>query len=96
MPVMDARYGGEEFVVLLPDTATDAAAQIAERMRVNVKALQIAHDYSDVAPCVTISIGVASGTPNGNASPAVMLEQADHELYRAKSKGRNQVCSSDV
>jgi diguanylate cyclase (GGDEF)-like protein len=41
---------------------------------------------------VTISIGVAeSGEGNGN--PAEVMKAADKALYRAKSKGRNQVCS---
>jgi diguanylate cyclase (GGDEF)-like protein len=40
---------------------------------------------------VTISIGVAE-PGNGNGTPAEVMKAADKALYRAKSKGRNQVC----
>jgi GGDEF domain-containing protein len=40
---------------------------------------------------VTISIGVAE-SGDGQGSTAEVLKAADKALYRAKSKGRNQVC----
>jgi diguanylate cyclase (GGDEF)-like protein len=87
-----ARYGGEEFVALLPDTDAEGALQIAERLRGNVAALQIPHGHSEVDPFVTISLGVASCEPSTHSFPAELLEQADQQLYRAKSMGRNRVC----
>jgi diguanylate cyclase (GGDEF)-like protein len=51
-----ARNGGEEFAVVLPGLDTVAAAQIAERMRKRVAALEIPHLGSDTAPHVTISL----------------------------------------
>ena len=89
-----ARYGGEEFVALLPDTDEEGALQIAERLRSNVVALQIPHAHAEAAVFVTISLGVASCEPSAITSPADLLEQADHQLYRAKSKGRNRVCAT--
>jgi diguanylate cyclase (GGDEF)-like protein len=91
-----ARYGGEEFVVLLPDTDEEGAVQIAERLRNEVAALQIPHGHSAVAEWVTISLGVASVVPQTGDHPAALLEQADRQLYLAKSSGRNQVCGSTV
>jgi diguanylate cyclase (GGDEF)-like protein/PAS domain S-box-containing protein len=38
-----ARYGGEEFVVLMPSTNSQGAYQVAEQIRINVKALGIKH-----------------------------------------------------
>ena len=43
---------------------------------------------------ITISIGVATQPIHG-ASREVLLESADKAMYRAKSLGRNRVCSAD-
>lgn len=42
---------------------------------------------------VTVSIGVAESV-DGKASPREIIVAADTELYRAKQRGRNRVCSS--
>lgn len=84
-----ARYGGEEFVVLLPNTAAVAAASLAEQIRGAVEALNIPHSTSDAAPCVTISLGVASIVPDQAGTPEILLNLSDHGLYAAKSAGRN-------
>ena len=86
-----ARYGGDEFVVLLPDVDQKGVARIAERMRRNVRALKIPHDYSTISDTVTISVGAACSIPSVDETPAVLLEKADRQLYRAKTNGRNQV-----
>ncbi|MGY4514809.1 tetratricopeptide repeat-containing diguanylate cyclase [Lysobacter sp. HA18] len=80
------RMGGEEFVVLLPDTAIDAASQVAERLRANVEAL----DFRDAAPDlrVTISVGVTPLAPR-DAGLSDLLARADQALYQAKAAGRN-------
>jgi diguanylate cyclase (GGDEF)-like protein len=88
-----ARYGGEEFVVLLPDTDAIGARQIAERIREQVLALRIPHEFSSVNACVTISLGVAAITPSEASTPAMLLDQADQQLYQAKTAGRNRVSS---
>lgn len=86
-----ARYGGEEFAVLLPDCDADEAAAIAERMRLSVRGLGVAHRGSDVAAMVTVSIGVASQVPQGTDSAEALLRAADEALYRAKSEGRDRM-----
>jgi diguanylate cyclase (GGDEF)-like protein len=43
---------------------------------------------------LTISIGVASFPAHGSTKEA-LLETADQAMYRAKSQGRNQICSAD-
>lgn len=48
---------------------------------------------ADTTISVTVSIGVAEGV-DGKASPREIIIAADVELYRAKQRGRNRVCSS--
>ncbi len=88
-----ARYGGEEFVALLPETDTEGAIAVAEYCRSSVEEAAIAHVTSNVAPVVTVSVGVASMMPLYDKSSTLLLEQADISLYQAKQSGRNRVCS---
>jgi diguanylate cyclase (GGDEF)-like protein len=88
-----ARYGGEEFVVVLPDTDPAGARVVAQRMRVAVRMLGIAHERSD-AGIVTVSIGVSVWEPRqGAAAPeaGAVVEAADQALYQAKAGGRDRV-----
>ena len=87
-----ARYGGEEFACILPDTAFEDAMGIARELQQNVRNKAIAHDDSDVAPVVTISLGVAGHAGPAVASATALLALADAQLYRAKHAGRAQVC----
>ncbi len=90
------RYGGEEFALLLPTTDLNAATDLAERIRRSVLALAIPHSASDVAPHVTISLGVANIIPNQAAKPEILLTLADQGLYAAKAAGRNRVKVTNV
>lgn len=87
------RYGGEEFAVLLPDTDAAAATEMAEAIRLNLEALAIPHEHSDVAEVVTLSLGVASTVPSEHGAPQDIIEASDKQLYEAKRGGRNQVRS---
>ncbi len=89
-----ARYGGEEFIVILPNTGPEGAMRVAERMRLNVEEMGIAHEKSLPARRVTISLGVAT-TKNTATLLSVedLIKYADTALYRAKEQGRNQVRS---
>jgi diguanylate cyclase (GGDEF)-like protein len=86
-----ARYGGEEFAVILPDTPAEGAYHIAERIRQAVVQHCIAHDASDISPCVTLSLGVVGvePPPPSDLTPALMFRVADAALYLAKNQGRN-------
>ncbi len=83
-----ARFGGEEFVVLLPDTQEKNAYNIAERIRLNIKALGINHEGSEVTGIVTLSIGIAS-LSGKSLNKNDLLKNADAALYQAKHSGRN-------
>lgn len=89
-----ARYGGEEFVGLLPETDLAGATAMAESFRAAVESLNMPHEYSTAASCVTISIGVAAMTPSEDKVSHSLITDADEALYTAKNRGRNLVCSA--
>ncbi len=86
-----ARWGGEEFCILLPETGLEGARDVAERIRRDVERLRIPHEASGVAPHLTLSLGVAAGTPRPGESPTRIVEAADQALYLSKREGKNRV-----
>ncbi|WP_407279787.1 sensor domain-containing diguanylate cyclase [Aromatoleum evansii] len=76
------RYGGEEFLVLMPDTGTEGATHVAEKLRAAVAA------QVTTPTMVTISVGVATSA-RGERSLEPTLARADAALYAAKQAGRN-------
>ncbi|OGB03361.1 MAG: diguanylate cyclase response regulator [Burkholderiales bacterium RIFCSPLOWO2_12_FULL_64_99] len=86
------RYGGEEFACLLPNTDLDGALQVAQRMKLAVRELAIAHTASGVAEVLTISAGLAVRPPASDRDAAALVALADAQLYRAKAEGRARVC----
>ncbi|MDD2741166.1 MAG: diguanylate cyclase [Rhodocyclaceae bacterium] len=87
------RYGGEEFAIILPDTPMEGAAVVSEKIRLAIEALSLPHAGSPQA-FISISVGVAAMTPTPQSLLQTLIQSADRALYRAKSKGRNQVCCS--
>jgi diguanylate cyclase (GGDEF)-like protein len=85
-----ARYGGEEFAVVLPDTASYAAASAAEKIRRVVEATRVGQ-----LPNVTVSVGCATGRPADGRYAPELVAAADAQLYEAKEAGRNQVKAVD-
>jgi diguanylate cyclase (GGDEF)-like protein len=85
------RYGGEEFAVILPNTNSQGAMQIAETIRNKIKDLKIPHVLSEVSPYVTMSLGVAAIIPHQKLSPEYLIASADAALYEAKEQGRDRV-----
>jgi diguanylate cyclase (GGDEF)-like protein len=80
------RYGGEEFMLLLPDTGRNGAAQIAEKLRQAITAV----DVPGVERRVTASFGVAA-IPEDASEPSLVVRAADRALYMAKARGRNRI-----
>jgi diguanylate cyclase (GGDEF)-like protein len=78
-----ARYGGEEFAVLLPGLSSTEALGMAETIRLKVQ------QWSNGPTETTVSIGVASLTPNATMDWTELVEIADKALYTAKAQGRN-------
>ncbi|GBE07726.1 putative diguanylate cyclase YedQ [bacterium BMS3Bbin11] len=80
-----ARIGGEEFGILLKASASDAAVQLAEKLRQKIAATPIAFNGEDIT--ISASFGVA----DGNLDLDTLLKRADAALYKAKETGRNRV-----
>jgi diguanylate cyclase (GGDEF)-like protein len=89
---MAARYGGEEFVVILPETAGEQAAVLAERLREAVEQMEVCVEEGRV-PHVTVSVGVASFPANAQTK-SELIEAADKAQYEAKTSGKNRVVQS--
>jgi diguanylate cyclase (GGDEF)-like protein/putative nucleotidyltransferase with HDIG domain len=93
------RYGGEEFALLLPETDIVAASETAERLRLTIGAhpcvWQSEDGSSNAIISITASIGVASYGIHGTTRE-MLVERADHAMYRAKQGGRNRVCIADL
>lgn len=91
-----ARYGGEEFVVLLPDVNEEGAVSVGENIRREIEALNLPHEHSRAAACVTISLGAATIIPKQTTALSDLMKAADDALYEAKENGRNQVKSTTI
>jgi diguanylate cyclase (GGDEF)-like protein/PAS domain S-box-containing protein len=91
-----ARYGGEEFVAIMTDISKAGVADLAEKVRVSVESLNVPHKGSKVNDVVTISLGIAQMVPDRNASPSILITQADKSLYVAKEEGRNRVAWTEL
>jgi len=85
-----ARYGGEEFAVVLPETTSEGAVSLGERLLRVVN--QDPFVYEEKSYSVTISAGVATTLGETSTLPVDLIRQADEKLYQAKREGRNRVC----
>ncbi len=89
-----ARYGGEEFAVILPDCDELGAPMVAERMRVAVFDLAIAHRGSGSHGRLSISVGCATMVPDHRDTSNSLVAMADRALYQAKLLGRNRTSAA--
>ncbi len=82
------RFGGEEFVVLLRNPSRGVALEIGERIRQNVRDMDLSE--AGITDLVTVSVGVASGNRPDEPVEEI-VERADRALYAAKRTGRDRV-----
>jgi diguanylate cyclase (GGDEF)-like protein len=92
-----ARCGGEEFIAVIPGASLDDAEQIAERIRIAVEDLKIAHPLNPLSKSVTVCVGVATAEDlSAGEKPDMLVRAADFALYTAKSRGRNCIVSQEL
>lgn len=79
------RYGGEEFVALMPETDSDTALGVLEKVREAIA--NAAFNYKDQPMSITLSVGLTEFKTDDVLETA--FERADQALYTAKASGRN-------
>lgn len=84
---VSARFGGEEFFVFLPETDSQGAFVVAERIRNTMEATHI--HFEEYSIQITLSIGIACA-PNQAKTSEELIKLADEALYMSKQSGRNQ------
>jgi two-component system chemotaxis family response regulator WspR len=87
---MAARYGGEEFALILPNTDTEGALHIVNRLRRTLQARALPHQSSPIGT-VSLSFGLAEVVPSDPFDVSDLVQAADAALYRAKAEGRDRV-----
>ena len=86
-----ARFGGEEMALVLYSPARDFARDLPEHLRQRIENLEIPHAESTASRFLSVSIGVAVVSANGERSLKGAIQLADEALYQAKEEGRNRV-----
>jgi diguanylate cyclase (GGDEF)-like protein len=84
------RYGGEEFLLVLPDTESESAAQLLDRLRIIIAEL----DWSAFSPGMTVTMSAGVATLRADENSDTFLARADSALYAAKARGRNRITSA--
>ena len=82
------RVGGEEFLVICPESGSEEAVLVAERIRRIVHAKAIGDGMAEVS--VTLSAGVGIRDED-DKNADTLFSRADTALYKAKEEGRNRV-----
>ncbi len=81
-----ARFGGDELIVILPQTDSEHARALAERVCERFEAL-LHQKLPDVR--TSLSIGIAGRILTGAADTRALVRLADRSLYEAKDAGKN-------
>jgi two-component system, cell cycle response regulator len=84
------RWGGEEFLIVLPNTESEEAFQIADRLRVYIAESEMDLEVGEKQK-LTMTLGVTSTSLGNNLNLDLLVKQADVALYLAKNNGRNRV-----
>lgn len=86
-----ARIGGDEFAVIVPNCPAPFAQTVAKRIRDAVGAVEV-ELAAGLRLQVTVSVGGAFAGGALETDTVHWCERADHQLYQAKSQGRNRYC----
>ena len=85
-----ARFGGDEFIILLPETNSSNAQQVAKRLQESFEKTKI--EITSHKIMVTLSVGLASVLVDEDETTLdTLVAHADQALYQSKRRGRNQI-----
>lgn len=82
-----ARYGGEEFIAVLPNSDSEHALHLAQRVK---EAVALSSYLGEEAVGVTVSGGIAT-FPYDASDAKSLLYAADMAMYEAKAAGKNRI-----
>ncbi|MCG8433958.1 MAG: diguanylate cyclase [Gammaproteobacteria bacterium] len=86
---MFGRYSGGKFLAVIPRCSRANALEIAERLRIAVRAKSIKSSAGHLS--ATISIGVATMLPGQITNAEKIVKAADSALYKSKREGGDRV-----
>lgn len=89
-----ARIGGEEFAILLPGTGLIRAQRLLERIQAAVRTTAITCGEATLS--VTMSMGLASYRGRQVPDAALLMEEADQAMYRAKRAGKDRIEAAHI
>jgi diguanylate cyclase (GGDEF)-like protein len=81
------RWGGDEFSILFPETQSEAAFMVSDRLRTKISEQDFPAGKDTIK--VTVSIGLAEWHQRQDVDR--IFKQADEACYHSKTSGRNQV-----
>ena len=87
------RMGGEEFLIVLPETNSIEAMEIAERLRIGISNF-CCYVHSGKKIKISVSIGIELVLPKKTETDyskilKIYLDKADQAMYMAKKSGKN-------
>jgi len=87
------RYGGEELLLLLPETSSEGAYMMGQRLISGIVELGIPHEQH---PLKILTLSGGTSGPDETVDKETWLHvvhRADYALYEAKNQGRNRIAS---
>jgi diguanylate cyclase (GGDEF)-like protein len=92
-----ARYGGDEFAIILPNTSSEGAGQIAGQLSKKLHDLKLGGGTETLKASVSMSIGISSARPSsGKYTVENLLSNADDAMYEAKKLGKDRVVTKSL
>lgn len=88
------RYGGDEFCIVLPETDTQGAYQVADRIRSIVSSKPFLINET-IQINITGSMGIAS-FPTHASNKEDLVRQADMAMFVIKNKSKNAIAVAEV